>query len=162
MPSAWVDRDDRVAGHCPAGPVTDDEQVAKLLDTATWPDADDKMHDAAFQSKVLRQPVGRAINNACGSRDGESLLRCAQLSDADLIQRSERQRGAANRGAAIARTSDIRNIVLHHDNSVRVFWIYEDPNELDPEHAVIRFDDRHKAFWVAARSDLKAAFKRKV
>ena len=160
MPAAWVDRDDRVAGNCPAGPVTDAEPAAKLLDSLTFKNG--RIQDAAFQSDYLFPPADRPIRNTPGERDGESLIRCANLTDATLLILSQDQVHGTRtaEGYAVAKVEDIRKLTSQHDGSVRLFRVYEDPNDGLPEHAVIRFDPDCKSQWRIARRNLIDLFEK--
>jgi hypothetical protein len=158
VPKDWVDRDDRVAGDCPAGPVTDDEHVAKLLNNEAWDAGRGRMRKAAFQQRELFPPENRDPNNTVGSRDGESLLRCTAMSNEQILQRAQQQSPNDCHGAALAAVGAIRSITIPHDPTVRLFRIYEDPTDQDPEHCVIRFDPEHEAAWGLARSELLRIF----
>lgn len=116
------------------------------------------MHDEAFQKKYLFPPEGEPINNKVGERSGESLLRTTEQPENEILERADRQ--PDSQGAAVAQVSDIRSITLAHDQSVRLFRIYEDPTPEDPGHAVIRFDVNHKPAWKIARGDLKQKFRK--
>ena len=162
MPSNWVDRDDRVAGNCAAGPVNDDEPVVRLLDTETFKDG--KIQDAAFQREHLFPPKGRPPENTPGSRGGESLIRSAALAHKALMARAAaRPRPPrTSEGYAVATVADIRKITSNDNASARLFRIYEDPDPTNdlPEHAVIRFDPAFKTQWTLARHSLIALFHR--
>lgn len=158
-----MDRDDRAAGDCPAGPVNDHENVAKLLDENTWKDGG--MTDAAFQTKYMFPPASGVIENTPGQRDGESLIRSGDLSDEVLLSRSADQAMKGNRagqGVTFASVRRTRDITSHDDPNVRLFRIYEDPTEELPQHAVIRFDAAYKLQWRLARIKLKKSFERKI
>jgi hypothetical protein len=158
LPKEWVDRDDRVAGDCPAGPVTDDEPVARLLTTRMW--VDGKLQDCAFEREHLIPPKGRAINNTPGHRDGESLIRNRELPDAKLTELSAPKPNSE--GAAIFDLAAIRQIVAADDASRRMFRVYEDPTDDLPQHAVIRFAGSGRPEWYVARSALLKTIARKL
>jgi hypothetical protein len=156
LPTDWVDRDDRVAGPCPAGPVRDDEQVARLLNTTTWQGGE--LRAAAFPKDELRPPKKAATNNMCGARNGESLLRCSDMTSEELTARAIQQSAERSEGAVVATVAAIRAIKLPHDDAVQLFRIYEDPTVIDWGHAVIRFDPNYRANWVWAKEELMRAF----
>ncbi len=158
MPRDWIDRDDRIAGDCPAGPVSDEEPVARFLDSNSW--KDDQLKNAVFEQKQLFPPKNEPINNTPGERHGESLVRNMDLADAELLALANARQNSE--GAAIFDLSAIRQITSDHDNSHRLFRVYEDPTPTLPQHAVIRFDSTRKPEWAVARSKLLATFQRKV
>lgn len=160
MPSVWVDRDDTQPGACCGDAVADGEPLARLLNTEMWNVVDQVLTAATFPSDALKKPA--APNNKCGERDGESLLRCAQLADDVLRELSvEMFRGKARPDAGAAKTTAavIRQIREPADPA-QLFFVYEDPVDGRPEHAVVRFTDdpAHKPFFSIARRRLLQAF----
>ena len=158
MPKEWVDRNDRIAGDCPAGPVEDDEPVARLLASRMW--VDNKLQDCTFEREHLIPPKNGAINNEPGQRDGESLIRNKDVPDATLVALSAAKPTTA--GAAIFDLAAIRQIVAADDASRRMFRVYEDPTDELPQHAVIRFAGKGRPEWYVARSQLLMTMARKI
>ena len=161
MPQEWVDRDDRIAGDCPAGPVHDGEPLARLLNAESYRDG--QIQDVAFQTKYLLRPK-EPINNRPGERHGESLHRSSGLNDEDLRAVSNSLRPTSARGAAVALAADIRDLSVPGVPSVQLFYIYEDPLPDEPRHAVIRYTDNPacKSASKLARKSLIALFQKRI
>jgi hypothetical protein len=154
LPTEWVDRDDRIAGQCAAGPVADGEEVARYLNPEIWDGQ--SLKTSAFEKKNLLPPTHRPIRNEAGERDGESFIRRGGRSDAELLARANAQRPMDSLGAVVGIAGQIRSIVAPDKPDVQVFFIYEDPTVDDPLHAVIRYtdDDIHRSFFNQARRAL--------
>jgi hypothetical protein len=154
LPTQWVDRDDRTAGECAAGPVADGEEVARYLNPEVWDGQ--SLKTSAFQKEVLLPPTDRPIRNAAGERDGESFARRFGRSDAELLARATAQRPLDSLGAVVGNVGEIRSIVAPDRPDTQLFFIYEDPTADDPLHAVIRYTDDaiHRSFFKDARRAL--------
>ena len=159
MPIVWCDRDDRVAGVCPAGPVLDAEHLYRLLRSTDVSGM--KLKDGAFQIQYMMRPPD-PVSNVPGARDGESALRRDGRDDGTLIKESKDQSGFAAAGAAVAKVADIRLLRSIEQPTQQLFFVYEDPTELCPHHAVIRYTDQGlappKQYARLARAKLKDVF----
>ena len=160
MPQVWTDRDDRLPGTCPAGPVADGEEVARLLNTE-MSGSSGGITEATFPRDALVRPANP--NNEIGARDGESLLRRAGRTDDELIEASIKQYEGKQRpsaGIAIGDVTNIRALRAPHAADLQLFYIYEDPNREQLSHAVIRFSDHASlaGYYRLARRSLIALF----
>lgn len=156
-----MDRNDLQAGACCGGAVTAAEPVARLLNTEMWDPIKQVLTTAAFPREALQKPV--SPNNNCGQRDGESLIRCEAMAASDLIELSQAQfagKAKGSAGAATALASDLRSIREPIAQGDQLFFLYEDPLEALPEHAVIRYTDvkERKPFFNIARNRLLSQF----
>lgn len=160
MPSSWTDRNDQVAGACSRGPVDDHEEAARLVSVEMCPVAND-IRDCTFPKEVLLKPTGE-INNACGQREGESLLRRLGRTDDQLLAESDANFDGAkspSAGVIVALVERIRSIRAPDAPENQVFYIYEDPNAKQPHHAVIRYSEGSSRAWVRlARKELIKCF----
>lgn len=160
MPEIWTDCDDRLANGCGTGPISDGEQVVRLLNLEMCP-TPGLLKEATFPSDALRKPT--VPSNACGSRDGESLLRLAGKAVTDFAVECEARFAGAKFGPAgvcLSKVEPIRALRPPHDQSLQLFYVYEDPNEGQPEHAVIRYTDdiSAKSYFKLARRELLSLF----
>lgn len=146
----------------PHGAVADEEDVARLIHSKiSNPDR------AAFTRKELAADGIEVPSNVCGDADGCSVDRVIDLSDADLVARSEAyaalKEGRVAEGAMVASVGELRKIEHELADERRAVLIYDDPRADNDRHAVLRLCDK------IPRSDFKLmqravidAFARKV
>lgn len=142
MPKVWVDRPDTTAGECCGDFVGLHESIGRLLNTEMWDPVNEVLTKASFPRDALEKPPHP--ENACGLRSGESVLRCdgvtaEELNSASLAQYAGKSKASA--GAARAAALDVRAIREPGDDDTQIFYLYEDPLDELPGHAVVRFTD---------------------
>lgn len=138
---SWTGRDDR-SQCCPSdlGAPKDREKLARLLHSKiVEPDFDPLRRSDFFP------PKNGKFSNECGKSDGSSVVRTDGLSDDQIRQmaqaQAERRPGRTQQGALVATCRDLRKIRLDDAAHQQVF-IYDDPLEDEPRHAVVRGDER--------------------
>ncbi len=132
----WSGRsEDEPCCHGPLGPVRNDEQLARL----TFQRTKEPLHYKWIQRKELF-PRDNAFSNVCGAQDGMSVDRSSDLSNQQLIDRSEVHARRGNHrlgnGAYVADAGAVR--AIHSPSGECAFRIYDDPLQDNDEHAVIR------------------------
>lgn len=152
----WAGRDESVACCDGPGPVQDAEAVCRILIKRTA--------EPLFYSWFARKdlfPSGE-FSNDCGSQDGLSVDRAADLSEDEITARSAARAAAGNNrrsnGGLQAEVGAIRAIV-RHDQTSNAFRVYDDPLQSNAEHAVIRgFDDIPEEDRAVLMGDLEELF----
>lgn len=137
----WAERPDGIS--CCGGDhgaVASDEVVARLLHSRIIePDSDPVPRRELF-------PPPKGFTNKCGDADGMSVTRRDTLSDDDLRARAtvqaERKEGRTQQGALLATVAMIRAIRLDGEGDRQVAFVYDDPTEHEPLHAVVRGCDQ--------------------
>lgn len=138
---SWDCRDEASAT-CPGpyGPVTNNEQVSRLLIRRTK----EPLNWTPFNQKDL-YPIAPNIDNACGTergQDGCSVDRFDHLDPTAVIARSDQfaahGKNRVGHGALVANVGEIRSITAEDTPELPAFRIYDDSIQTNPEHAVIR------------------------
>lgn len=134
----WSARPDDVPC-CPGpdGAVAMQERLARLLHTRNIEPDFDPLRRSEFFPKT-----GKPFSNTCGYADGCSVVRCNGLTENDVRQRcqaqADKQPGRVQEGALVATAHDLRSIRLEDRPDEQVVFIYDDPTDSEPKHAIIR------------------------
>jgi hypothetical protein len=148
---------------CGASPgcVNDNEPIARLLHSRI---ADPL--SAAFNRDQLTRP-DKPFSNVCGEADGCSVDRVAKLTQTQIRTRAVAMAtlkdGRSAQGAVVALVSDLRAIPWPADPKGQAVYVYDDPMDTNPEHALIRVSQHvSRAEFQVVRKAILAAFKHKV
>lgn len=138
---AWITRPDSEQ-RCPGdqGGVSDDEVVVR---NATSSIAD----RLPFSRSDLVPPEARKgpTDNGCGSSHGGSVTRQGERTHPELLDAAEayakEKAGRTSLGVQIAAVLDLRHLSVVEQAGVQVVFVYDDPRDDDPQHAVVRIDE---------------------
>lgn len=159
----WTNRSEAKAC-CPGdgGPVADAESVARLIHSRTLPPE----HVPLKRSEMFPKANDRR-SNVCGSADGSSVIRCDGLRDEELIERSIVQASLKPdreaTGAWVACVAHLRQIRTKVLPEEKLVFVYDDPSDVNQEHAVVRGrDDTSKARQSEIMNAVQKAFQKKI
>jgi hypothetical protein len=97
-----------------------------------------------FKRDQLTRPDGTFVN-ACGKSHGASIDRCTGLSDAQIRARAkeyaDEEPGRHSLGAAVAGAQALRDIRLKGLEDKQAIYVYDDANEPNPRHGILRCSD---------------------
>lgn len=167
----WTDRDDRQS-KCegPLGAVDDNERVARLVGT--------QVPNVGYNPFMRREfvPGPNGFDDTCGNSDGASVDRLLNLSEADVRARSAAKADSVNGrriaqgktanmtpdGALVAEVEALRALRVA-DYPEQVVFVYDDPMDTNPQHAVIRVKPDLPATQLAGLiDDIRIAFSGKI
>lgn len=134
----WTDRDD--SQQCcdgQFGPVSNEEEIARLLHSKIV-----QPYAEPIRRGELFPAGGNAPSNLCGDADGVSILRLMGLAEQAILDKAMAQANKRpdreTKGAIIAKALKLRNISLSELGDQQIVFVYDDPRDDEPLHAVIR------------------------
>lgn len=135
----WTEWDDST-GRCGADAVAPGERLTRIMHRRIGTER----HPDSYFTRTELQHFGTSdpIENECGKSSGTSVMRRSVDDDALLNQQiDELLKGRSDfeiGGFATFSAGACRSIALKSQPNRQVIFVYDDPNEPNPKHAVIR------------------------